>query len=131
MRNLRDILSANFNIGNRRNNYLPVLIWQVCVEDGGKGWKDSFICYGLGAPTPKVSSVRPLACGSDSGRIGCFDMPASENAMTGVAIGAFFNGIRHVMTHPVGGLFSPCHGPTGEHLRPSGIICSEEKNQYR
>lgn len=57
------------------------------------------ICYGLGVTDPK--SVFGTTAGLEA-RFGperVFDMPTSENAMTGVAIGAALNGIRPVMTH--------------------------------
>jgi len=59
----------------------------------------SVICYGLGVTDPKAvfgttSNLEARFC---SDRV--FDMPTSENAMTGVAIGAALNGIKSVMTH--------------------------------
>lgn len=60
---------------------------------------ESVICYGLGVPDPKgvFGTTIGLQDRFSSERV--FDMPASENAMTGVAIGAALNGIRPVMTH--------------------------------
>jgi acetoin:2,6-dichlorophenolindophenol oxidoreductase subunit beta len=59
----------------------------------------SVICYGLGVTDPKAvfgtTSNLEERFGSDR----VFDMPTSENAMTGVAIGAALNGIKSVMTH--------------------------------
>ena len=57
------------------------------------------IAYGLGINDPKAifGTTRGLEDSFGCDRI--FDMPASENAMTGVAIGAALNGIRPVMVH--------------------------------
>ena len=60
---------------------------------------DSVICYGLGVPDPKGVFGTTLGLRERFGNERVFDMPASENAMTGVAIGASLNGIRPVMTH--------------------------------
>jgi pyruvate/2-oxoglutarate/acetoin dehydrogenase E1 component len=60
---------------------------------------DSVICYGLGVPDPKGVFGTTLGLQERFGTERVFDMPASENAMTGVAIGASLNGIRPVMTH--------------------------------
>lgn len=60
---------------------------------------DNVITYGLGVDDPKsifgTTSGLKEAFGSER----VFDMPTSENAMTGVAIGAALNGIRSVMVH--------------------------------
>ena len=60
---------------------------------------DSVICYGLGVPDPKGVFGTTVGLQKKFGKERVFDMPASENAMTGVAIGASLNGIRPVMTH--------------------------------
>ncbi|MBA3016733.1 alpha-ketoacid dehydrogenase subunit beta [Patescibacteria group bacterium] len=60
---------------------------------------ESVICYGLGVPDPKGVFGTTLGLQDRFGEARVFDMPASENAMTGVAIGASLNGIRSVMTH--------------------------------
>lgn len=60
---------------------------------------ESVICYGLGVPDPKGVFGTTLGLKERFGEARVFDMPASENAMTGVAIGASLNGIRPVMTH--------------------------------
>ena len=59
----------------------------------------SVICYGLGVPDPKGVFGTTLGLQEQFGEDRVFDMPASESAMTGVAIGASLNGIRPVMTH--------------------------------
>ncbi len=60
---------------------------------------DSVICYGLGTDDPKGVFGTTLGLQERFGEDRVFDMPTSENAMTGVAIGAALNGIRPVMTH--------------------------------
>ena len=60
---------------------------------------DSVICYGLGTDDPKGVFGTTLGLHERFGRERAFDMPTSENAMTGVAIGASLNGVRPVMTH--------------------------------
>jgi acetoin:2,6-dichlorophenolindophenol oxidoreductase subunit beta len=60
---------------------------------------ENVITYGLGVDDPK--SIFGTTAGLQN-RFGCervFDMPTSENAMTGVAIGAALQGIRTVMVH--------------------------------
>ena len=59
----------------------------------------SMICYGLGVTDPKAvfGTTQKLEERFGSERV--FDMPTSENAMTGVAIGAALNGIKSVVTH--------------------------------
>ncbi len=59
----------------------------------------SVICYGLGVPDPKGVFGTTLGLQEKFGNERVFDMPTSENAMTGVAIGASLNGIRPVVTH--------------------------------
>lgn len=60
---------------------------------------DSVICYGLGVTDPKGIFATTLGLEEQFGKERVFDMPTSENAMTGVAIGAALNGIKSVMTH--------------------------------
>jgi pyruvate dehydrogenase E1 component beta subunit len=59
----------------------------------------SVICYGLGVPDPKGVFGTTIGLQEKFGKERVFDMPTSENAMTGVAIGASLNGIRPIMTH--------------------------------
>lgn len=66
---------------------------EAMVQDEG------VICYGLGVPDPKGVFGTTLGLQERFGAQRVFDMPCSENAMTGVAIGAALNGIRPVMTH--------------------------------
>jgi len=60
---------------------------------------NSVICYGLGVSDPKGIFSTTLGLEEKFGKERVFDIPSSENAMTGVAIGASMNGIRPVMTH--------------------------------
>ena len=60
---------------------------------------NNVICYGLGIPDPKGVFGTSLGLQDKFGSERVFDMPCSENAMTGIAIGASLNGIRPVMTH--------------------------------
>ena len=53
---------------------------------------DKVICYGLGANDPKGIFGTTLGLEKFGKRV--FDMPTSENAMTGVAIGAAIGGYR-------------------------------------
>ncbi|MGK7873290.1 MAG: alpha-ketoacid dehydrogenase subunit beta [Xenococcaceae cyanobacterium] len=59
----------------------------------------SVICYGLGSTDPKGIFGTTLGLEQKFGKERVFDMPTSENAMTGVAVGASLNGIKSVMTH--------------------------------
>ena len=60
---------------------------------------DKVISYGLGTDDPKGIFGTTLGLQEKFGKQRVFDMPLSENAMTGVAIGASLNGIRPVMCH--------------------------------
>ena len=57
------------------------------------------ICYGLGATDPKGIFGTTLGLEKKFGKERVFDMPTSENAMTGVAIGAAIGGYKTIMTH--------------------------------
>ena len=57
------------------------------------------ICFGLGTTDPKGVFGTTLGLEKKFGPKRVFDMPTSENAMTGVSIGAALNGIRSVVTH--------------------------------
>ena len=59
----------------------------------------SVICYGLGVPDPKHIFGTTVGLQERFGSERVFDMPASENGMTGVAIGAAVTGLRPVMIH--------------------------------
>jgi len=59
----------------------------------------NMLCYGLGVTDPKnvFSTTKNLEKSFGKERV--FDIPTSENAITGVSIGAALNGIRSVTTH--------------------------------
>ena len=59
----------------------------------------ALICYGLGVTDPKAVFGTTANLAQRFGAERVFDMPTSENAMTGVAIGAALNGIKTVVTH--------------------------------
>ena len=68
-------------------------IFQAMQED------DEIICFGLGVTDPKgvFGTTKGLEDHFGSNRV--FDTPTSENAMTGVAVGAALDGIKSVVTH--------------------------------
>ena len=57
------------------------------------------ITYGLGVPDPKGVFGTTLGLQDEFGEARVFDTPTSENAMTGIGIGASLNGLRPVMVH--------------------------------
>jgi len=57
------------------------------------------VCFGLGVDDPKGVFGTTLGLHEEFGRDRVFDMPTSENAMTGIAVGAAVGGLRPVMTH--------------------------------
>jgi len=57
------------------------------------------ICYGLGVDDPKGVFGTTLGLSEKFGNERVFDMPTSENAMTGIGVGAALYGLRPVMTH--------------------------------
>ena len=57
------------------------------------------ICYGLGVTDPKNVFSTTLNLKKNFGSSRVFDVPTSENALTGVSIGAALNGVRSVVTH--------------------------------
>lgn len=57
------------------------------------------ICYGLGVTDPKGVFGTTLGLEKKFGRNRVFDIPASENAITGISIGAGLNKIKSIVTH--------------------------------
>jgi len=57
------------------------------------------ICYGLGVDDPMRIFGTTSGLQEEFGRDRVFDMPSSENAMTGIGIGAALNGMLPVMVH--------------------------------
>ena len=60
---------------------------------------DSVYIMGLGVPDPKGIFGTTLGLGDKYGPKRVLDMPVSENAMTGVAIGSAIQGLRPILTH--------------------------------
>lgn len=60
---------------------------------------ENVICYGLGADDPKGVFGTTSGLQERFGPQRVFDMPTSENAMTGIGVGAALYGLRPVMTH--------------------------------
>lgn len=60
---------------------------------------EKVLCYGLGVDDPKRIFGTTVGLQEKFGKQRVFDTPTSENAMTGVAIGAGLRGFRSVMTH--------------------------------
>lgn len=59
----------------------------------------SVIVFGLGTDDPKGVFGTTLGLRQEFGAERAFDVPTSENALTGFAIGAALNGLRPVLTH--------------------------------
>jgi acetoin:2,6-dichlorophenolindophenol oxidoreductase subunit beta len=59
----------------------------------------NMICMGLGINDPKNIFGTTQGLEDEFGSHRVFDMPTSENAMTGVGIGAAIAGTRVLMTH--------------------------------
>ena len=59
----------------------------------------NMICYGLGVTDPKniFSTTKDLEKKFGTKRV--FDVPTSENALTGISIGAALNNVRSVVSH--------------------------------
>jgi pyruvate/2-oxoglutarate/acetoin dehydrogenase E1 component len=57
------------------------------------------ICYGLGTDDPKGVFGTTLGLQGKFGSERVFDMPTSENAMTGIGIGAALYGLKPVISH--------------------------------
>ncbi|MEK9921932.1 MAG: alpha-ketoacid dehydrogenase subunit beta, partial [Rhodospirillales bacterium] len=57
------------------------------------------ICFGLGVTDPKSVFDTTGGLESEFGSERVFDIPCSENAITGIGIGASLNGAIPVMTH--------------------------------
>lgn len=59
----------------------------------------SVIVMGLGVPDPKGVFGTTVGLQEEFGKSRVFDIPCSENAITGVAIGAALGGYRPILTH--------------------------------
>ncbi len=67
--------------------------------DESMAFDNNIICYGLGVTDPKGVFGTTLNLEEKYGSDRVFDMPTSENAMTGIAVGAALNGKKVLMTH--------------------------------
>ena len=57
------------------------------------------LCYGLGVTDPKGVFFTTVNLEKKFGSRRVFDIPNSENGITGFSIGAALNGVRSVATH--------------------------------
>ncbi len=57
------------------------------------------ICYGLGVTDPKNIFGTTKGLEKKFGRERVFDVPTSENALTGISVGLALNGVRSVVSH--------------------------------
>ena len=81
---------------------MPIIKYFEAINSGLKEsmrHDHNVICFALGATDPKAIFGTTKGLVEEFGNSRVFDMPTSENAMTGVAIGAAMNGIKPVMTH--------------------------------
>ncbi|MCA3153394.1 MAG: alpha-ketoacid dehydrogenase subunit beta [Rhodocyclaceae bacterium] len=81
---------------------MPVMTYAEAIRDAlsvALAQDPSVIVYGLGAPDPKGVFGTTLDLHKEYGSRRVFDMPTSENAMTGIGIGASLGGLRPVLTH--------------------------------
>ncbi len=60
---------------------------------------DGVFVYGLGVDDAKGHYGSTLNLHNEFGKLRCFDMPLSEDAMTGIGIGAALSGMRPIYVH--------------------------------
>ena len=60
---------------------------------------DKIVCMGLGVPDPKGVFGTTLNLEKLFGKDRVFDIPTSENAMTGVCVGLALNGYKAIINH--------------------------------
>ena len=60
---------------------------------------ESVICYGLGVTDPKGVFGTTIGLEQSFGSARVFDVPTSENALLGIAVGASLAGLKPVVTH--------------------------------
>lgn len=68
-------------------------------QDHALGDNQSVYLMGLGVPDPKGIFGTTLNLQTEYGQDRVFDIPLSENAITGVAIGSAITGMRPILTH--------------------------------
>ena len=88
------------------------------------------VCYGLGVTDPKGIFGTTKGLNNFFGNQRVFDVPASENALTGISIGLSLNKIRSVVTHQRLDFFILALDQLFNGAA-NGIICLVQKNQYQ
>jgi pyruvate/2-oxoglutarate/acetoin dehydrogenase E1 component len=81
---------------------MATLTFAAAIRDGlatALAQNDRVIVYGLGVTDPKGVFGTTLDLHKTFGTARVFDMPTSENAMTGIGVGAAVGGLRPVLTH--------------------------------
>lgn len=89
-------LLSMLNMKTRQISYVEAIreaLEQVMQQD------ESVIVIGEGVPDPKAIFNSTLGLQEKFGKDRVFDMPLSENGITGACIGAAISGIRPVMVH--------------------------------
>jgi len=86
---------------NKENKLREITFAQAINEATHQAMQEdsSIICFGLGVTDPGGIFGTTLGLEKAFGSERVFDMPTSENAMTGVAAGAAIAGLKPVMTH--------------------------------
>jgi pyruvate dehydrogenase E1 component beta subunit len=86
---------------NKENKLREITFAQAINEATHQAMQEdsSVICFGLGVTDPGGIFGTTLGLEKAFGSERVFDMPTSENAMTGVAVGAAIAGLKPVMTH--------------------------------
>ena len=59
----------------------------------------NILCYGLGVTDPKGVFGTTIGLEKKFGSRRVFDIPTSENAITGISIGSSLNGVKSIVTH--------------------------------
>lgn len=81
---------------------MPFQTFYKAINDGlheAMSLDDNVICYGLGVTDPKGVFGTTIGLEEQFGPGRVFDMPTSENAMTGIGVGAALYGMRPIITH--------------------------------
>ena len=86
---------------NKENKQREITFAQAINEATHQSMREdsSVICFGLGVTDPGGIFGTTIGLEKTFGSDRVFDMPTSENAMTGVAVGAAIAGLKPVMTH--------------------------------
>lgn len=86
---------------NKENKQREITFAQAINEATHQSMREdsSVICFGLGVTDPGGIFGTTLGLEKAFGSERVFDMPTSENAMTGVAVGAAIAGLKPVVTH--------------------------------